>query len=455
MSNHELQQHLDRLQLQEYARQELSGTNKAQAFINIVAKASDIINSRPITESASTEPISEPFSEMVELIEQVLIGESMFNDEGRSEGPYFVGLNSNYNGSSGFKPELRDDYFQVQHAAAGLIIGFKGGIGGEVLARALEAEPQDDALYSATAAVGQWLVAKSVDQADVPFQTPLFYDRGEALNIVPLLLLESICDNSCKLPSAEDLQIHTDDSNSDTVPDTSTQMSPPDFNERIGEDPFSNALYPFLGNAHDAAVSDSGYPTSQPTEGVNPAEALDQELYPTSQPAEGVNPAEALDQELYPTSQPTEGVNPAEALDQELYPTSQPAEGVNPAEALDQELYPTSQPAEGVNPAEALDQELYPTSQPESSVGSVSDSNEVGRMDYLDEVEEASEVGAMDYLDDFPTSPPESSIDQVSDSNEVGGMDYLDEVEVVNFGIELPSSPPGSVNFQQEVDYEQ
>jgi hypothetical protein len=65
----------------------------------------------------------------------VLIGSSMRTGEGRGKGPYFAG---NIAGADGFKPELRDQWNQIQHATAGLVIGYEHGKPGEWFARLLE-----------------------------------------------------------------------------------------------------------------------------------------------------------------------------------------------------------------------------------------------------------------------------------------------------------------------------
>ena len=230
----ELQQASRRLQLRKYARQELSGPNKAQAFINIVTKAVDLVR---------RQSVERPATEVIEDIQQVLIGVDMRQGEGRGTGPYYVeNPNNEYGGASGFKPEFQPDLtFQVQHAAAGLVIGFKYGKPGEWWARAWEPEPQDDALYSATAPLGKWLAGVSIpyEIADpvtefvldnTPFNTPLLYEKGDAYTVLPMLLLESVCDGSCKLPSDEDLRLHTSDASGDGFPDTSLATLAPDAN---------------------------------------------------------------------------------------------------------------------------------------------------------------------------------------------------------------------------------
>ncbi len=71
-----------------------------------------------------------------------------------STGAYFAG---NISGSSGFKPNLRDPYNQVQHATAGIVIGYRYGWLGYQYAKWREVEPQDDRLYDATCPIGRSL----------------------------------------------------------------------------------------------------------------------------------------------------------------------------------------------------------------------------------------------------------------------------------------------------------
>src|SRR6266545_2062340 len=169
-----------RATLQQYARRQLAGANKAQAFINIVAKAAELVRDQSL-----------PGSAMIDDLQQVLIGEGL--TEGRGTGRHYVGNNRAYNGVSGFKAEFGpDEYFQVQHAAAGLVIGYRYAKLGEWGARWVEDEPQDDALYRATCPIGQWLE-----------NDEFFWGNDDAYKELPGRLLEAICDGSCELPSAE------------------------------------------------------------------------------------------------------------------------------------------------------------------------------------------------------------------------------------------------------------
>ena len=93
---------------------------------------------------------------MIDDIEAVLIGKNM--REGRGHGQFFAG---NVKGSKGFKPELRDQWNQVQHATAGIVIGYRYGWAGQQLAKWLEEEPQDDRLYDATCPIGRSLNNKN------------------------------------------------------------------------------------------------------------------------------------------------------------------------------------------------------------------------------------------------------------------------------------------------------
>lgn len=98
---------------------------KSEALGNIINKAADLAG-----ESGA------PADTMISDVEQVLIGENLRS--GRGKGTYFVG---NYNGASGFRPDLMDNYNQVQHAAAGLVIGYRYGLPGQIYAKWKEEEP--------------------------------------------------------------------------------------------------------------------------------------------------------------------------------------------------------------------------------------------------------------------------------------------------------------------------
>jgi|GEM_PF-4221815 len=89
---------------------------------------------------------------MIDDLLHVVVGTGMM--EGRGRGPFFAG---NVFGASGFRAVFRDNFNQLQHAAAGLIIGYKYGKPGEWFARYREREPQDDLLYEVICPIGRWL----------------------------------------------------------------------------------------------------------------------------------------------------------------------------------------------------------------------------------------------------------------------------------------------------------
>jgi hypothetical protein len=131
-----------RTQLKQFADTQLRyDRNRAFALVNIVRKAAELVSGMTSPEIA-----------MIDDLEQVMIGTNM--TDGRGKGGFFVG---NFLGATGFKPELRDDYNQVQHATAGIVIGFRHGPPGMWLAMWLEDEPQDDLLYEATCPLGWYL----------------------------------------------------------------------------------------------------------------------------------------------------------------------------------------------------------------------------------------------------------------------------------------------------------
>lgn len=148
-----------RARLKVYAQVEQKSGNQCQALVNIIAKATGLvrISIKPgsvtglggVTWGGPYWIVAE---ELINDLESVLIGRGMAINRGR--GPHFAG---NFSGSVGFKPEFRDPWNQVQHAAAGLVLGFFHGKPGEWYARLTEDQEQDDLLYEATCPVGSWL----------------------------------------------------------------------------------------------------------------------------------------------------------------------------------------------------------------------------------------------------------------------------------------------------------
>lgn len=132
---------LRRINLRSYATKQFQNENRCDLLANIVNQASLFVMSE-----------KNPASIMIDDIEAVLIGKNM--REGRGHGQFFAG---NVKGAKGFKPELRDQWNQVQHAAAGIVIGYKYGWLGYQFAKFREKEPQDDRLYDATCQLGRML----------------------------------------------------------------------------------------------------------------------------------------------------------------------------------------------------------------------------------------------------------------------------------------------------------
>jgi hypothetical protein len=190
--------------LQEYAAQELARDNKAQALLNILAKAVELNSGA-----------EDPGAAVAADLKAVLVGTGF--SEGRGEGPHFVGNGTgigDFVGATGFKPHLRDPHFQVQHAAAGLLIAYEHG--GKVYGPILEqnlveselhgsalglGQPQDASLYRATFPIGAWMrdLDATFIRPDavilVPGNTP-----QERITALPALMQQAICDSSCVTP---------------------------------------------------------------------------------------------------------------------------------------------------------------------------------------------------------------------------------------------------------------
>jgi hypothetical protein len=83
----------------------------------------------------------------------LFVGEGFTTDKGRYRGPHYVEIS----GSTGFRQEFQEVGNQIQHAAAGIILGFRHGVVGQAVAMAIEEEPQDDALYEASFRLGREL----------------------------------------------------------------------------------------------------------------------------------------------------------------------------------------------------------------------------------------------------------------------------------------------------------
>lgn len=133
--------HIRRFQLKSYAIQKFKMSNHCQILVSVATRAIHLVNG-----------LNNPADTLVNDLEAVLIGSDMRHC--RSKEPYFAG---HILGSSGFKKELRDPYNQVQHATAGIVIGYRYGWIGQQFAKWLEEEAQDDRLYDATCLIGRSL----------------------------------------------------------------------------------------------------------------------------------------------------------------------------------------------------------------------------------------------------------------------------------------------------------
>lgn len=146
-----------RLELRDYARDQFTGpASSAQALVNIVSKS--------VALAIDAESPGPRAQMVMDDLMAVLVGDGM--RDGRGSGTFYVstgfpGGDKAFWGDDGFKPEFRDKGgnagFQVQHAVAGLVMSYRYGPGIEWYARRQEPEPEDDALYDATFAIGNWL----------------------------------------------------------------------------------------------------------------------------------------------------------------------------------------------------------------------------------------------------------------------------------------------------------
>lgn len=95
--------------LRTFAIQEFKKSNRCQILVSVATNAVYLVDR-----------LQNPADSLVDDLEAVLVGTNM--TDCRSRGPYFAG---NIAGSSGFKKNLRDNWNQVQHATAGIIIGYR------------------------------------------------------------------------------------------------------------------------------------------------------------------------------------------------------------------------------------------------------------------------------------------------------------------------------------------
>jgi hypothetical protein len=158
-----------RTSLKAFAQAQMQQNNMGQAFLDVVRRAVALSRGTPSSDGVRTDVI-------IYDLKAVIIGTGM--TEGRGKGPYFAG---NFRGATGFKPEFQDPYNQVQHAMAGIVIGYDFGNIGEWIARAMEEEAQDDRLYMAACPIGNWLS---------------WHNGGS--DKLPGKILDAICDGTCK-----------------------------------------------------------------------------------------------------------------------------------------------------------------------------------------------------------------------------------------------------------------
>jgi outer membrane protein OmpA-like peptidoglycan-associated protein len=127
--------------LKGYAILELKNPNRCDALAKIVSHAAFLVDREP-----------SPAQSMIDDLQLVLIGDGLMF--GRSSGQYFAG---HAQGARGFKPEMRDEWNQIQHAMAGIVIGYRYIRPVQWYVRFQEDEPQDLELYDATFPLGRGL----------------------------------------------------------------------------------------------------------------------------------------------------------------------------------------------------------------------------------------------------------------------------------------------------------
>ncbi len=103
--------HDRRTLLKLFAIREFRRSNRCQILVSIATRAVQLVNGA-----------TNPADALIGDLEAVLIVANMTDCRGR--GPYFAG---NISGASGFKRNLRGPYNQVQHAVAGIVIGYRHG----------------------------------------------------------------------------------------------------------------------------------------------------------------------------------------------------------------------------------------------------------------------------------------------------------------------------------------
>lgn len=118
-------------------------------------------------------------SDVMEELKTILIGDGLTR-KNRGTGPCFAG---NFAGSEGLKSEYRDQSDQIQHAFAGVYIGYKYG---KTVCKIVEVFHEDSK------------VDKKLYQATCPIGASLHDSNKPDWNYVVRQLKESIGDESCK-----------------------------------------------------------------------------------------------------------------------------------------------------------------------------------------------------------------------------------------------------------------
>lgn len=138
--------HKRRMDLKSFVLNSRTENNRCKRLFAIVKHAVALVSSLPENQADA----------LIGDLEAVIIGANMTNCRGK--GPYFADIaHINILGASGFKKELRDPYYQIQHAVAGIVIGYRGGWIAERVALWRESEEQDVLLYRATFPLGREL----------------------------------------------------------------------------------------------------------------------------------------------------------------------------------------------------------------------------------------------------------------------------------------------------------
>jgi hypothetical protein len=140
-----------RAELQRFAMKVLVRPNKCAAVVDILYKAASLVLQLP-----------SPAKTMMMDLKAVMIGDGYLG--GRNKGKYAVATKAKEEnaiksvlGACGFQTAMQDEYFQVQHAFAGIVLSYEYGRPAEWAAKYLEEEAQDLKLYDATFPIGRGL----------------------------------------------------------------------------------------------------------------------------------------------------------------------------------------------------------------------------------------------------------------------------------------------------------